>query len=101
MMAESVFRSFLPRWRRKRALRSAQVLDDVVNSQVAHLPLMPADLRRRHADHLAELVLLAQAYRHYAKGWISRRELERRSSAALPRLEESGGLGSVQLTDAE
>lgn len=93
MVAEFLLGTLFPRWRRARALRAAQVLDDVVNTQVASLPMLPADIRRRHADHLAELVLLAQTYRHYAKGWITRRELERRSRSALLRLEEPGGLG--------
>ncbi|RKT84346.1 hypothetical protein SAMN05421805_103273 [Saccharopolyspora antimicrobica] len=92
MVAEFLLGALSPRWRRARALRSAQVLDDVVDSQVASLPLLPADVRRRHADHLAELVLLAQNYRYYAKGWITRRELERRGRAALLRLEEPDGL---------
>ncbi|MDA3629038.1 hypothetical protein OU415_26630 [Saccharopolyspora sp. WRP15-2] len=92
-VAEFVLGKVVPRWRRTRALRSAQVLDDVVDSQAASLSLLPPDLRRRQADHLAELALLAQDYRHYAKGWITRRELERRGRAALLRLEEPGGLG--------
>ncbi|MGW1681741.1 hypothetical protein [Saccharopolyspora sp. NPDC002376] len=93
MVAEFMLGKVFPHWHRTRALRSAQVLDDVVDSQVASLPLLPPDLRRRQADHLAELVLLAQNHRHYAKGWITCRELERRSRAALLRLEEPGGLG--------
>ncbi|GAA0508292.1 hypothetical protein GCM10011581_19760 [Saccharopolyspora subtropica] len=95
------FLSGLPRWRRTRALRSAQLLDDVVDAQVETLPQLPDELRRRHADHLAELVLLAQSYRHYAAGWISRRELDKRGRAALRRMEQCGYVPLVQLTDGE
>jgi len=40
----------------------------------------------RAADFLAELVLLSQAYRHHAAGWITRRELEKRGNQAMRRL---------------
>ncbi len=72
---------------RRRALRSAEVLDDVVDAQVAELPRLPEDLRIQYADYLAELVELSQDYRHFAAGWISRRELRRRGNATLCRLE--------------
>lgn len=71
---------------KRKALDSAKVLDDVVESQLALLARLPEEGRQRAADHLAELVLLAQAYRHYAKGWIPRRELDRRARAAADRL---------------
>ena len=64
--------------RARRALDSARVLDEVVANQLALVSRLPEDGRRRAADFLAELVMLAQAYRHYAAGWIGRRELERR-----------------------
>ncbi|WP_433870756.1 hypothetical protein [Saccharopolyspora sp. CA-218241] len=73
--------------RRRRALRSARVLDEVVDAQLALLPELPDDLRERAADRLAELVGLSQAYRHFSQGWITRRELETRGRAALRRLE--------------
>src|SRR5205085_4900067 len=44
--------------RRRRALRSARVLDEVVNDQVALLPQLPEEVRLRYAEHLAELVML-------------------------------------------
>jgi hypothetical protein len=91
----------IPGWRRARALRCAQVLDEVVNAQVELLPHLPVEIRQRSADHLAELVLLGQAYRHFAAGWISRRELEHRGEAALVRLAESECVPAVQLTDGE
>src|SRR5690606_15996685 len=72
----------------ERALRSAEALDEIVDSEVL-LPALPEERRRRAADRLAELVLLSQAYRHYANGWLSWRELQRRSKAVLLRLESS------------
>ncbi|WP_285610774.1 hypothetical protein [Actinokineospora globicatena] len=71
---------------RRRALASARALDQAVNSQLACVARLPEDARRRSADHLAELVTLAQAYRAYARGWISYRELENRGRIATARL---------------
>jgi hypothetical protein len=67
-------------------LDSARVLDDVVNTQLVLVSRLPDEGRRRAADFLAELVMLAQAYRHYAAGWIDRRELERRGLETMRRL---------------
>jgi hypothetical protein len=72
--------------RAKRALESARVLDEVVNNQLMLVSRLPEDGRRRAADFLAELVMLAQFYRQYAAGWISRRELERRGLETMRRL---------------
>ncbi|MGP4018577.1 hypothetical protein [Saccharopolyspora sp. 5N708] len=94
-------RKLIPNWRRARARRCAQVLDEVVNSQVELLPQLPVEMRQRCADHLAELVLLGQAYRHFAAGWISHRELEHRGQATLRRLAEPCCVPAVQLTDGE
>lgn len=74
--------------RAKRALRSAQVLDEVVEAQLALVSRLPEDSRRRAADYLAELVMLAQSYRHFAAGWITRKELEKRGAATMQRLSE-------------
>ncbi|GLZ41296.1 hypothetical protein [Actinokineospora sp. NBRC 105648] len=74
--------------RTERALASARVLDRAVDNQLACVAGLPADARERAADHLAELVLLAQAYRHYANGWISHRELDHRGRRATARLTE-------------
>jgi hypothetical protein len=74
--------------RARRALRSAQVLDEVVEAQLALVSRLPEDSRRRAADYLAELVMLAQSYRHFAAGWITRRELERRGATTMERLTE-------------
>jgi hypothetical protein len=70
----------------KRAMDSARVLDEVVANQLALVSRLSEDGRRRAADFLAELVMLATAYRHYAAGWITRRELERRGLHTMRRL---------------
>ncbi|MGQ0839933.1 hypothetical protein [Actinokineospora sp.] len=74
--------------RARRALAAAHVLDEVVASHLALVSRLPEASRRRGADYLAELVLLAQAYRHYAQGWIGKRELERRGRFATGQLAE-------------
>jgi hypothetical protein len=73
-------------WRARRALRAAATLDEVVDNQLPLLAALPERSRRRSAGYLAELVMLAQAYRHYAAGWINRQELERRSALTVRRL---------------
>ena len=85
-MARLPSRAFSRTRRAKRALDSAAVLDDVVANQLALVSRLPEDGRRRAADFLAELVMLAQHYRHYAAGWISRKELERRGFSTMRRL---------------
>jgi hypothetical protein len=71
----------------RRALDSARVLDKVVENQLPLVARLPeGGSRVRAADFLAELVLLSQAYRHHAAGWITRRELERRGHLAMQRL---------------
>ncbi|OLR95550.1 hypothetical protein [Actinokineospora bangkokensis] len=72
--------------RRRRALCTAAAIDRLVDDRVAGVRGLPEADRRRHAEHLAELVALAQAYRHFGKGWIGKRELDRRSAAATRRL---------------
>lgn len=91
---------FLP-GARSRALVSAQLLDEVVDSQLNAMPLLPPESRRRHADHLADLVRLGQSYRHYARGWIPRRELQRRCEATIRAQETPRGPAPVQLADGE
>lgn len=88
-------------WRRRRALRSARLLDDVVDAQAGSLPELPEDARRSAADHLAELVLLAQAYRYYAAGQLSHRELRRRGWTTVDRLESMRRPRMEQLTERE
>ena len=71
----------------RRALDSARVLDKVVENQLPLVARLPdGGSRVRAADFLAELVLLSQAYRHHAAGWITRRELERRGHLTMRRL---------------
>lgn len=71
----------------RRALDSARVLDQVVETQLPLVARLPeGGSRVRAADFLAELVLLSQAYRHHAEGWITRRELERRGLVTMQRL---------------
>jgi len=73
-------------WRAHKALRAASMLDEVVDSQLPLLAGLPESGRRRSAAYLAELVMLAQAYRHFAAGWLDRKDLERRSELAMRRL---------------
>jgi hypothetical protein len=71
----------------RRALDSARILDKVVEHQLPLVARLPEGQSRvRAADFLAELVLLSQAYRHHAAGWITRRELERRGNSTMGRL---------------
>lgn len=73
--------------RAQRALDSARVLDQVVENQLPLVARLPEGSSRvRAADFLAELVLLSQAYRHHAAGWITRRELERQGLVTMRRL---------------
>lgn len=77
----------LTSWRRRRALRTARLLDQVVDRQLSLLAGLSEQGRRRSADYLAELVMLAQTYRHYANGWIDHRELNRQGEQTLRRLD--------------
>jgi hypothetical protein len=67
------------------------MLDEVVDSQLALLAGLPERSRRRSANYLAELVMLAQTYRHYAAGWLDRKELDRRSRIAMRKLDDFRG----------
>ena len=72
--------------RQQRALSTASAIERLVADRVTQVPDLPEDARAKQAEHLAELVLLAQAYRHFGRGWIGRRELERRTGAATRRM---------------
>lgn len=74
-------------WRARKALHAAVLLDGIVDSQLPLLSGLSEPSRRRSASYLAELVLLAQHYRHYAAGWIDKPELERRSRRTMHRLD--------------
>lgn len=77
----------LRRRRARQALENARLLDQIVDSQLPLLPGLPEAGRRRSAGYLAELVMLAQDYRHYAAGWIDRAELADRGRATAGRLD--------------
>lgn len=76
------------RLRGRKALRAAEMLDEVVDNQLPLVTELSETSRRRSADYLSELVMLAQDYRHYAAGWIDHEELQRRGNAAVARLEQ-------------
>lgn len=81
-------RPVLGRWLRARAARdTADVLDHLVEAELDFLRRLPVHLRSRPAEALAVLVMLAQDHRHYALGWLSRRELRKRSARALSDLD--------------
>ena len=88
-------------FRQRKALHSARVLDDVVDTEVGLVPELDGAARQRAVDHLAELVLLSQAYRQYAHGWITRRELTRRGRDALGQLQTLQMPSAQQLTERE
>lgn len=89
------------RRRARRALDSARVLDEVVANQLALVSRLPEEGRRRAADFLAELVMLATSYRHYAAGWITRRELEQRGLNTMQRLAVIRQRRTAQFTEHE
>lgn len=81
-------RPLLGRWWRTRLARdTADVLDRLVDAELEFLRRLPVHLRSRPAEALAVLVILAQDHRCYALGWLSRRELARRSERALSDLD--------------
>lgn len=76
------------RRRRRRAVaREAVFLDSVVDSQLEFIRQLPTYRRDGLVEALAVLVMLAQDHRHCAQGWISRRELRRRTGRALADLD--------------
>jgi hypothetical protein len=77
------------------------VLDEVVANQLALVSRLPEEGRRRAADFLAELVMLAQSYRHYAAGWITRRELEQHGLNTMQRLAVIRQGRTAQFTEHE
>jgi hypothetical protein len=84
------FTSVLARLLLARSLRqaaaTAELLDRIVDRDLVLVRALPVHQRGRPVEKLAALVMLAQAYRHYAAGWISRRELRRRSRATFDQL---------------
>ncbi|HEY0638772.1 MAG TPA: hypothetical protein VGD67_14075 [Pseudonocardiaceae bacterium] len=72
----------------RRAAATADLLDRIVDHELELVRRLPVHRRGRPVEKLAALVMLAQAYRHHAAGWIGRRELRRRSRAIFDRLAE-------------
>ncbi|MBB5911106.1 hypothetical protein [Actinoalloteichus hymeniacidonis] len=62
----------------RRALRTAAMLDELVDSQLPLVVGLSEPSARRASEYLAALVMLGQAYRWYGAGWIGRRELHER-----------------------
>ena len=73
--------------RRRTARLEADFLDDLVDAELTFMRQLPVHLRDGPTDALAVLVMLAQDYRHYAQGWINRRELRHRAERALADLD--------------
>jgi hypothetical protein len=65
----------LQNWRARRALRAADMLDQLVDDQLPLLAGLSEGTRRRISEHLSEVATLASAYRGYARGHLSRDEL--------------------------
>jgi len=81
-------RSRLGYRRRSRTARlEADFLDRLVDAELEFIRRLPVHLRGKPAEALAVLVMLAQDHRHYAQGWISRRELRRRAEGAVTDLD--------------
>jgi hypothetical protein len=78
---------FGPLRRRRTARLEADFLDNLVDTELAFMRQLPGHLRGGPTDALAVLVMLAQDYRHYAQGWINRRELRLRTERALADLD--------------
>jgi hypothetical protein len=70
----------------RQAASTAELLDRVVDRDLALVRALPVHQRARPVEKLAALVMLAQTYRYYANGWISRRELRRRSRVIFDEL---------------
>jgi hypothetical protein len=83
--AQLVIRVLMARSLRQ-AAATAELLDRIVDRDLALVRALPVHQRGRPVEKLAALVMLAQAYRHYASGWIGRRELHRRSRATFAEL---------------
>ena len=73
--------------RRRMAWLEADFLNDLVDAELTFMRQLPVHLRDGPTDALAILVMLAQDYRHYAQGWINRRELRHRTERALTDLD--------------
>lgn len=89
-------RARLSRLRRTRTARwDADFLDGLVDTELELVRRLPMHLRARPVEMLAVMAMLAQDYRHYAQGWINRRELRHRAQRAVDSLD---AMRSRQLT---
>jgi hypothetical protein len=73
--------------RSRTAQLEADFLDRLVDAELEFVRRLPVHLRSKPAEALAVLAMLAADHRHYAQGWISRRELRRRVEQALADLD--------------
>lgn len=78
------------------------MLDQVVAAHTRLMPRLSAQDRSATTDYLVELIELAQVYRNYARGWISRRDLERQADVRSRRLDDlRWGRLLAQLADGD
>lgn len=81
-------RNHFPVVRRGRTAQlEADFLDRLVDAELEFVRRLPVHLRGKPAEALAVLAMLAADHRHYAQGWISRRQLRQRVERALADLE--------------
>jgi hypothetical protein len=73
--------------RSRTAQLEAEFLDRLVDAELEFIRRLPVHLRSKPAEALAVLVMLAQSHRHYAQGWISRRELRGRAESSITALD--------------
>lgn len=73
--------------RRRSGRREADYLDRLVDTELGFIRQLPERQRRRPAEALALLAMLAQDHRRYGQGWISRRELRHRVERTLADLD--------------
>ena len=65
----------------------ADFLNGLVDTELEFVRRLPVHLRARPVEVLAVMAMLAQDYRHYAQGWINRRELRHRAQRAVEDLD--------------
>jgi hypothetical protein len=80
-------RSRLRLCRTRTARCDADFLDGLVDAELELVRRLPTHLRVRPVEMLAVLAMLAQDYRHYAWGWINRRELRHCAQRAVHNLD--------------
>ncbi|MFN2494489.1 MAG: hypothetical protein ABR608_01065 [Pseudonocardiaceae bacterium] len=73
--------------RSRTAQLEADFLDRLVDAELEFVRRLPVHLRSKPAEALAVLAMLAADHRHYAQGWISRRQLQHRVQRALADLD--------------